>query len=64
MKEFFLKTERPENFKSRSYPRKRRRLVNRLMAASQPVSDAGNSPVEKRKCRLKTIKTSRPAPDG
>jgi hypothetical protein len=64
VKEFFLKTERPENFECRSYPRQLTCLVNRLMVASQRVSDAGNSPVEKRKRRLKTIKTSPPAPDG
>ena len=56
-KRFFLKTQRPENFESRSYPGQRPRLVKNLTAASQPVSHAGDGLAEKGKSRLRKIHT-------
>lgn len=57
----FSKTQRTENFQSRSYPRQRPRFVKNLMPASQPMSHAGDGTVEKGKRRLRGIQAARPA---
>jgi hypothetical protein len=51
------------NFQSRSYPRQRPRFVKSLMPASQPMSHAGDGPVEKGKRRLRKIQAAQPAPN-
>ena len=61
--EIFSKTQGTENFESRSYPRQRPRFVKSLMPASQPVSYAGDGPVEKGQRRLRKVQAAQPAPN-
>lgn len=57
------KTQGTENFQSGSYPRQRPRFVKSLMPASQPMSYAGNGPLEKGKRRLGKVQAAQPAPN-
>src|ERR1700739_4607711 len=59
----FSKTQGTETFQSRSYRRQRPRFVKNLMPASQPMSYAGNGPVEKGKRRLRNVQAAQPAPN-
>src|ERR1700722_17013678 len=59
----FSKTQETENFQSRSYPRQRPGFVKSLMPASQPMSYAGNRPVEKGNRRLRNVQGAQPAPN-
>src|SRR5260370_39045282 len=59
----FSKTQGTENFESRSYLRQQPRFVKSLMPASQPMSYAGDGPVEKGKRRLRKVQAAQPAPN-
>src|SRR5208282_6863213 len=59
----FSKTQGTENFESRGYPLQRPRFVKSLMPASQPMSYAGDGPVEKGQRRLRKVQAAQPAPN-
>jgi hypothetical protein len=59
----FSKTQGTENFQSGSYPRQRPGFVKNLMPVSQPMSYAGDGPVEKGKRRLRKVQAAQPAPN-
>jgi len=62
--EIFSKTQRPEGLQSRSDPGQWSSFVKSLTTAIQPISHAGGGLAEKGERRLRTVQTSRPAPDS